>query len=226
MVESDEEQLEVLKKWWDENGTSLVTTIVLALGVTFGYRAWEDNIRETGEAASASYQNLVQATTNTDDENLRTTAMTLGEDLKKDHTDSAYATFAAMHLARVAVESGDLVKAQAEFEWILSQNTDSHLETIARMRLARVLVAKGDSTAAMAQLVNHDPGEGQRSSWEEVRGDVFASLGDDANARQAYQVALNYLEDSTARPVLELKLADIPVSSVVTADDEQEDGDA
>ena len=61
MVESDEEQLELIKKWWDENGTSLVTAVVLALGVTFGYRAWEDNVRETAEAASAKYENLVQA---------------------------------------------------------------------------------------------------------------------------------------------------------------------
>ena len=61
MVESDEEQLELIKKWWEENGTSLVTAIVLALGVTFGYRAWVDNVRETAEAASAKYENLVQA---------------------------------------------------------------------------------------------------------------------------------------------------------------------
>ena len=59
MVESDEEQVEVLKKWWDENGTSLIVTLVLVLGGTFGYRAWENSVIESGEAASVVYEDLV-----------------------------------------------------------------------------------------------------------------------------------------------------------------------
>ena len=113
MVETDEEQLEVLKNWWDENGTTLVTTLVLGLAAIFGYRAWEDNVRETGEAASSTYQNLVQATSNLDDENLRLTALNLGEELKNDYEGSTYASFAALHLAKIAVEQGDLAAAQA-----------------------------------------------------------------------------------------------------------------
>ena len=223
MVESDEEQIEVLKKWWEENGTSTVTTIVLALAVVFGYRAWEDNVRETGEAASAMYENLVQATSNTDDENLRTTAINVGEALKTDHEGTAYSVFAAMHLAKLAVESNDLAGAQAQLEWVISQRPEKHLETIARMRLARVLVAQGDPTAAMARLVNYEPAEGQLSSWEEARGDVFVSLGDNDNARQAYKTALEVLDEGVSKPILELKLADIPVASEQV---ESEDGDA
>ncbi|SVC58692.1 uncharacterized protein METZ01_LOCUS311546 [marine metagenome] len=213
MVESDEEQLEVLKNWWDENGTSLITTVVLALGVVFGYRAWEHNVRETGEAASSAYENLVQATSDLEDENLRTTALSLGEELKTEYDDSTYATFAAMHLAKIAIQQGDLVKAQAELEWAISQKPEQHLESIARMRLARVLVAKGDPSAAMAKLLNYEPSEGQQATWEEVKGDVFVALGDNVNARQSYQMALEHLGDGRSRPLLELKLADIPVTS-------------
>ena len=220
MVESDEEQLEVLKNWWDENGTSLITTVVLALGVVFGYRAWEHNVRETGEAASSAYENLVQATSDLEDENLRTTALSLGEELKTEHDGSAYATFAAMHLAKIAVEQGDLIKAQAELEWAISQKPEQRLETIARMRLARVLVAKGDATAAMAKLLNYEPAEGQQATWEEVKGDVFVALGDKANARQSYLMALEHLGDGRSRPLLELKLADIPVTSEMSQPEE------
>ena len=220
MVESDEEQLEVLKSWWDENGKSLLTTVILGLTVVFGYRAYEDNVRETGEAASTTYENLVQATTNVGDENLRITAQTLGEELKTDHQGSAYSAFAAMHLSKVAVESGDLDSAAAQLEWVISQKPEPHLESIARMRLARVLVAKGDPTAAMAKLVNYSPADEQLASWEEVRGDVFMSLGDSASARAAYELALEHNADNPERPMLELKLADIPADDATVAENE------
>ena len=220
MVETDEEQLEVLKNWWDENGTTLVTTLVLGLAAIFGYRAWEDNVRETGEAASSTYQNLVQATSNLDDENLRLTALNLGEELKNDYKGSAYASFAALHLAKIAVEQGDLAAAQAELQWTIDQNPEAHLETIARMRLARVLVDMEDAPAALASLSEHEPAAGQQATWAETRGDVYLALGDNVNARQAYQEALELLGDDRTRPLLELKLADIPLATEVTPTEE------
>ena len=112
MVESDEEQLEVLKNWWDENGTSLVITVVVTVGAILGYRGWEENVIQKGEAASAVYEDLVIATDNiaasTPDEALRITAVSLAETLKSDHGDTTYAVFAAMRLAKVAVEQNEL----------------------------------------------------------------------------------------------------------------------
>ena len=216
MVETDEEQLEVLKSWWNENGKSLLTTVVLGLAVIFGYRAWEDNVRETGEAASSTYENLVQATSDLEDENLRTTALNLGEELKAEHDSSAYATFAAMHLAKIAIERGNLIKAQTELEWVINQKPEYYLETIARMRLARVLVANGEAALAMTKLRNHEPARGQLATWEEVKGDVFVALGDNVNARYSYQMAIEYLGSAGARPLLQMKLADIPDSSKVS----------
>jgi predicted negative regulator of RcsB-dependent stress response len=215
LVETDEEQVEVLKKWWEENGTSLVVAVVLALGANFGYRAWENNVRETGEAASAIYEDLVVASGNivpgAEDDSMEKTAYSLGESLKADYSGTTYAVFAAMHLARMGVEAGDFDRAQRELQWVLDQGTDKHLETIARTRLARVMIAKSDPTAAMSLLINFKPSEGQLSSYEEVLGDVYHALGDDENARMSYQKALENVAEEVNKPLLELKLADIPL---------------
>lgn len=215
MVESDEEQLEVLKQWWDENGTALMVTIVLALGASFGYRAWENNVQEQGETASAIYEDLLVATQfidpESDDETMSLTASSLADSLKNEHGSSTYATFAAMHLAKVAVNNGDARSAQAELEWALGQVAEAHLETIIRMRLARVLIMKGDATAAMAVIINHRPAQGQVASFEEVKGDVFSAMGSVESARQSYQIALENLDDEMEKPILEIKLADIPL---------------
>ena len=217
MVESDEEQLEVLKNWWDENGTSLVITLVVSIGAIFGYRAWEESVIETGEAASAVYEDLVIATdniaANASDDAVRITAVSLAETLKADHGDTTYAVFAAMRLAKVAIAQNDLDKALEELRWALDNVSEKHLETTIRVRLSRVHLGLEDPASAMALLVDHQPAAGQLASVEEAKGDVFHSRGDLVQAREAYQKALVNLSDRIEKPILELKLADLPLSA-------------
>lgn len=215
MVETDEEQIEQIKNWWDENGTSLIITVVLALGGIFGFRAWEANVQQTGEAASEIYENLVNAADNlaSNEEAMRATAQSLAETLRADHANSTYAVFGAFHMARIAVDAGDLETARSELEWALENTEDPRLETMTRVRLARVLNASGDATAALAQLINHEPEAGQIATFEETRGDIYHSLGDMDSARTSYEKALAALQQGESRPILELKLADIPVPS-------------
>ena len=222
MVESDEEQLEVLKNWWDENGTSLVITVVVTVGAIFGYRGWEENAIEKGEAASAVYEDLVVATdnisANASGEKLRITAVSLAETLKADHADTTYAVFAALRLAKIAVAKNDLDAALEELIWALDNVSEMHLETTIRVRLSRVYMGLEDPTSAMTLLVNHQPASGQVVSFEEAKGDIFHSLGDLDQAREAYQKALENIDDNIENLILELKLADLPLSVGATQD--------
>mgnify|MGYP002004665342 FL=1 len=59
MVESDEEQLEVLKNWWKENGQSIVIAIALGFLGIFGFQAWNEKVKNTAENASAIYQQIL-----------------------------------------------------------------------------------------------------------------------------------------------------------------------
>ena len=217
MVESDEEQLEVLKNWWDENGTSLVITVVVTVGAILGYRGWEENVIQKGEAASAVYEDLVIATDNIaasiPDEALRITAVSLAETLKSDHVDTTYAVFAAMRLAKVAVEQNELDMALEELRWALDNVSEMHLETTIRVRLSRVHMGLQDPTSALTLLVDHQPASGQVASFEEAKGDIFHFLGDLGQAREAYQKAFENISDKVGNPVLELKLADLPLSA-------------
>ena len=40
---TEEEQVEALRRWWDENGRSTIAAIVIALSVGFGWQAWKSN---------------------------------------------------------------------------------------------------------------------------------------------------------------------------------------
>ena len=58
---TEEEQLEALRRWWNENGRSTLTAVLFAVAAGFGWQAWKANEVQQHEQASDVYQTLVQA---------------------------------------------------------------------------------------------------------------------------------------------------------------------
>ncbi len=214
---TEEEQVEALKNWFGENGVSLVFGIVIALGAVFGYRAWDTGVRETGEAASAIYENLLSAVGDVPPEGLSkemiATGTSLAGQLKSDYTDSSYALFAAFHLAKIAVDSGNLDEAATELKWVLDNGAATSMEILARIRLARVLSAQQKYDEALATLDVTLELSSHLSSWEEARGDIYYGKGDMVKAREAYQLAVNNVGEDNLKPYLNMKLEDLTYSS-------------
>ena len=50
--QTDEEQVEAIKRWWKENGKSVIGGIVLRFAVIGGWQGWQGYQRNQGEAAS------------------------------------------------------------------------------------------------------------------------------------------------------------------------------
>ena len=55
---TDEEQIQHLKKWWDENGKSIIGGIAIGLIAIFGWRSWQDYLVTQGENASDLYEQM------------------------------------------------------------------------------------------------------------------------------------------------------------------------
>ena len=49
---TEEEQIEALKRWWDDNGKQTILAIVLTVGGYFGWQAWTQHVDEQAAAAS------------------------------------------------------------------------------------------------------------------------------------------------------------------------------
>jgi predicted negative regulator of RcsB-dependent stress response len=222
---TEEEQVEALKKWFEENGVSLVVGIVLALGGVFGYRAWENSSREAGEAASAIYEDLVAAVGATPgvslSDEMTATGISLAERLKAEYGDSSYALFGALYMAKVAVESGDLDRATNELRWVLDHGAKGSFEVLARIRLSRVLSAQGKFEEALSVLDVRLDLAAHRSSWEEARGDVYFSMERFEDAREAYQLAVQNVTQGS-KPYLNMKLEDLTYAKVSTPAEEAE----
>lgn len=186
---TEEEQVEALRRWWDENGRSTIAAIVIALVGVFGYQGWQGHQQGQREQASEMYEAMLRAAQASGNELSSLGAADLAEQLKTSFPGSTYAQFAALHLASIAVEEGDLMAAESQLRWVLGKaDKASDTAQIAQLRLARVLAANGEQEQALSIL---DAGSGAYSaSYALARGDILLAMGRDDEARMAYSQAL------------------------------------
>lgn len=222
---NDEEQVEALKAWWNENGNSLLTGIVLVLVVFFGTRQWQAMQAADSGAASDLYQQLADLAIDNLTQPVSAEALQAAEavyaQLRTDHEDSIYARYAALAVARFQVDQGNLDQAAAELQWVLDNSADSFFTKVdpellltARLRLARVKLAQDQADAALALLRAVEPGT-FAAGYAEVEGDALYALGQRDAALAAYQRALAGAVNGNDA-LLRLKMQDLGISPVGT----------
>ena len=208
---TDEEQVEVLKNWWKENGTSTLISIAVALAVVFSWRTWQDSQQANIDNASFAYQELLEAVaaaeTNPDDIKIATVDF-MAENLKENYSGSGYSHFAAFLKARQAVSDDDLVAAEEELRWVLANQPSKELSLVAELRLAKVLYAQDKADEAMALLAREDTGAFAHA-FLELKGDILVNKEDYQAAVDAYTSAELAVQALIMKPpqTLAMKLA-------------------
>ena len=205
-MKTEEEQVEALKRWWQENGKSLILTIAVSIGGVLSWNAYQDHQVNQAETASVFFQQLINsAPAGQLNESQIAEVRYNSELLRADFGASTYAQFAALMLARVEVQEGNLTAAAAELQWVLAQQGDPEVNALATIRLAKLLGAQGQYDDALALLVDGD------DAWQlgrlEARGDLLVAQGELDAARVAYEKASLLADASGAsNPLLGLKL--------------------
>ena len=213
----EEEQLEAISQWWQENRVSVIAAVVLTLGGTIGWSQYEDYISENAVAAADAYDSLLQERES--GEAAEELAL-ISAGLRESHAGETFADFASLQVAAAAVEAGNLVLARAELESVMaSVELDSTLGQLVQLRLARVMAASGDEAGAVAILV-----QGSSSfpaSYAQALGDIHLAAGREAEALLAYESA----QTESLALGGQLGLVDLKVSrlSLRDADDSVED---
>jgi predicted negative regulator of RcsB-dependent stress response len=183
--ETEEQQVEALKKWWQENGRYLIAGVVLGLGILFGWNSWKDHREVQGKAASDLYSQLTGAVESSALED----AKAFEEKLLQDYDGTPYAALGALAMAKIYVEQNNLVEAEAKLRWTMDNSNEQELQEISRLRLAQVLVAAEKYDDALSMLSTELPAS-YVSLAEELRGDALRAQGNLDEARAAYDKAL------------------------------------
>ncbi|MCU7798229.1 MAG: tetratricopeptide repeat protein [Candidatus Thiodiazotropha sp. (ex Myrtea spinifera)] len=203
--QTEEEQVEALKRWWKENGTSIIAGLVIGLGGVFGWQAWGNYEDRIGKDASQSFNQMLSAVQRGDTESSSKQA----ELLRLEYDSSNYAVFAALTQARLKLEQGDGAAARSQLEWAIGQTDEPSLKALAQLNLARILLSEGDLDGA-AKHADKEAG-GFAGEFAMLRGDIAAERGDKQAAHDAYTQAMT-LEVSN-RNLLQMKLDDLALAN-------------
>lgn len=195
---TEEQQVEAIKSFWKENGLAIVGGAILGLGGMIGWRMYSDAMMTSQETNSEHYVDVVSVQQPSTD-NL----ISFAEEGK-----GTYSSLAALTAAKIAVEDNDLEAAANYLETATNVSDGHQLKALATLRLARVQFQQGSTDKAL-QTVSTIESSLLVAQVQELKGDIYSSLGDVEQAKLAYEQALSADESNR---FLQMKIDNVSIS--------------
>lgn len=200
--ETEEQQVEAIKRFWKENGMAIIVGAVVGLGGLWGWRYYNEQQLASMEQASEQYQQSIEAL---QDEN----GLAKAAELIKADPDNGYALMTALILAQQAVENKDLAEASKQLKFVAEQASEPAIQAIASLRLARVQLELNELDAALVTL-DSVADEAFADKVQEVKGDIYQQQSLFDKARAAYSAAL---EENSNNIQVKMKLDNLAVAA-------------
>lgn len=209
-LRTEEEQVELIKKWWADNGKSTIAIIVLTLAGILGWQWWQQQEQAKAEAASSSYEQLIELMNQPElNDEQRSTATHLASELKKNYEGSLYAEYAGLFEAKLLFQKGELDQALSVLKSVQATATHPTVKEAAGLRQAQLLWQQGKTAEALS-IAKSIKAQVFSGELEELKGDLLVESGDKDAAKEAYLKARTIFSNKgVSRPVLEMKLADL-----------------
>ncbi|MEM8767513.1 MAG: tetratricopeptide repeat protein [Pseudomonadota bacterium] len=196
---TDEEQLDRLKKWWEQNGLMLAGAVALAVVGVVGWNWYGESRSAEVAAASDLYVAYLEAT--------GTEQETIAETLAAEHSGTTYHALVLLRDAQRKSAEEDFEGALEPLEAALAVVREDSLADIIRLRMARLEQQLDRSEAALARLADVRSA-GLRSQVQELKGDIHMARGERRLAHESYAAALEAAPEDAQPQLLELKVAD------------------
>ena len=201
--ETEEQQVEAIKRFWKENGLALVIGAFLGLGGLLGWRYYNDSQITAKEQASFAYEKASEELSKGEE------GFSQAKTFIDSHSDTGYAMLIALEMAQQAIERKDLIEAAKQLEFVASNAKLSAVQSVAQLRLARIQIEQGELELALASADKvTDPAFKAQS--QEIKGDVYQAQQLFDKARAAYSAAL---ETNARDQVLKMKLDNLAISA-------------
>ncbi|MCL9775975.1 YfgM family protein [Vibrio methylphosphonaticus] len=200
LYDSEEQQVEAIKDWWQENGKAVVLGVVVGLGGLFGWRFYQDSAIQAQEAASEQYTSVVEAIAAQGTE-----ASAEVQSFIDTSKATEYSVLASLQLAKAQVEAGELDQALEQLQWAQANTKDVAVSPLVTYRIARIMAEQENVDGARAEL-DKITDEAWAGRVAELRGDIAINAGERDAAYSAYTEAQQAQDASQA---LQIKLDDL-----------------
>ena len=196
--DSEEEQVDKIKKWWNSNGKQIIAGAVIGLAGVFGWNYYNDYQDNQALNARTLYLNYASDSNNVGSYNK----------LIKEHPSSSYTDQATLLMAKYLFDAGSYSLALDAIKPLIS-NQSSIISSTAVLRVASIYLQLGQHDEALSTL-NIESGEGFSGLIYNLTGDVYLDLGNSDEAKKYYLLAIeNITENSNLTQLIQIKLDDL-----------------
>ncbi len=197
----EQEQIDALKHFWGDYGRLIITGVVAFVVGVGGIQGWKYYKRSQAQEASIEFGKLDVAVTKGDVDEIRN----IGAGIVAQYPNTAYAPLAALVVAKTEHDAGQIEAAASQLEWAAKNAASEETRMLARLRLAGVLLDQEKYDAAL-QLLDEDVTQAFVALYSDLRGDVLVAQGKAAEARAAYQLALDQPNQNSGwRNIVQIK---------------------
>lgn len=203
----EQEQLEELKAWWRKHGMMVLAGVGIFVTGVVGWKGWQTWTTTESAESMMQFERAMQAAMSNDAKTVKdVTGQLMERSLFMGVGRSGYAVPAAWLAGKTNYSAGDLQSAEAQYQFALQHADDKGLEQLARLRLAAIKLDRKDYDGAL-KLLAVTPEPGFAGLFADLKGDVLAIQNKPAEARVAYQLALDKFDaKSPLKAMIEAKL--------------------
>jgi predicted negative regulator of RcsB-dependent stress response len=197
----EQEQIANFKAFWNRFGNLISWVLIIALASYAGWNFWQSHQRTQTAEASGLYDELVNSAQANDNAKVQRIAA----DVESKFGSTAYAQMGALAAAKSAFDANDLKTAKAQLQWTIDHGNEEY-KSVARLRMSGLLLDEKAYDQALA-LLNGDFLPQFAAEVQDRKGDVLVAQNKIAEARTAYQAALDKMDKKhPGRQITQIKL--------------------
>ena len=182
----EQEQIDAIKGWWEEYGKLVMLGVIACLLTIAAFQGWRYYRVQQAQGAATLFMQLDEAQRLNDPKRVRDIAAQLIDKYGRTH----YAGMAALAAAKAGYTTGETEEAKKNLQWVVEHAKEDEMRDVARLRLTGVLLDEKKYDEAL-KLLDTKAGEPYAMLYADLKGDVLTAQGKLAEARAAYQLALD-----------------------------------
>ena len=195
---TEEEQVEQIKKWWNSNGKQIIAGAVIGLAGIWGWNTYSDYQDNQSLNARSLYLSYASDSNN------------LGayDKLTTDFSSSTYSDQAILLMAKYLFDVGSYTQALGVIKPLIN-SPSSVIANTAVLRVASIHLQLGQHGQALS-ILDGQSEDGFSGLIYNLIGDIYLDLGNRAEAQKHYSLAIdNVTANSNLSQLIQIKLDDL-----------------
>jgi len=195
---TEEEQVEQIKKWWNSNGKQIIAGAVIGLGGIWGWNTYLEYQDKQSLNARSLYLSYASDSNN------------LGayDKLTTDFSSNSYSDQAILLMAKYLFDAGSYSQALGVIKPLMN-NPSSVISNTAALRAASIHLQLGQHDQALLILEGQSD-DGFSGLIYNLMGDIYLDLDNRTEAKNYYSLAIdNVTENSNLTQLIQIKLDDL-----------------